>query len=166
MNTTIFYDALCGRIRTGSIASSTAVSDPVYITIDVDGIDPAIMPATGTPEPGGLSWYEILALLRATIAKKTVVACDLVELSPLPGHHGSELPLCEADLQDPDVPLRRVKDVGIRVRRTSSEPASRPFGFPPAPAIPDSASGSGGIHSPVYLLYSAPCQRLICTGGG
>ena len=43
------------------------------------------MPATGTPEPGGLSWYEILALLRATIAKKNVVACDVVELSPLPG---------------------------------------------------------------------------------
>jgi agmatinase len=48
-------------------------------------MDPAIMPATGTPEPGGLSWYEILALLRATISKKTVVACDVVELSPLPG---------------------------------------------------------------------------------
>ena len=38
------------------------------MTIDVDGMDPAIMPATGTPEPGGLSWYEILALLRATMA--------------------------------------------------------------------------------------------------
>jgi agmatinase len=51
----------------------------------VDGLDPAIMPATGTPEPGGLSWYEILALLRATIGRRTVVACDVVELSPLPG---------------------------------------------------------------------------------
>jgi N1-aminopropylagmatine ureohydrolase len=48
-------------------------------------MDPAIMPATGTPEPGGLSWYEILALLRSTIAQKNVVACDVVELSPLPG---------------------------------------------------------------------------------
>jgi len=57
----------------------------VYITIDVDGMDPAIMPATGTPEPGGLSWYEILALLRGTISKRTVVGCDVVELSPLPG---------------------------------------------------------------------------------
>ena len=43
------------------------------------------MPATGTPEPGGLSWYEILALLRATIARQNVVACDVVELSPIPG---------------------------------------------------------------------------------
>ena len=37
-----------------------SLSDTVYITIDVDGFDPAIMPATGTPEPGGLSWYETL----------------------------------------------------------------------------------------------------------
>jgi agmatinase len=58
---------------------------PVYITIDVDGMDPAIMPATGTPEPGGLSWYEILALLRKTITTRNVVACDVVELSPIPG---------------------------------------------------------------------------------
>ena len=57
----------------------------VYITIDVDGMDPAIMPATGTPEPGGLSWYEILSLLRAVIAARNVVGCDVVELSPLPG---------------------------------------------------------------------------------
>jgi agmatinase len=57
----------------------------VYITIDVDGLDPAIMPATGTPEPGGLSWYETLALLRATIERRLVVGCDVVELSPLPG---------------------------------------------------------------------------------
>jgi agmatinase len=61
------------------------LGDPVYITIDVDGMDPAIMPATGTPEPGGLSWYEMLALLRTTIERRSVVACDVVELSPLPG---------------------------------------------------------------------------------
>ena len=73
------------RSRTGSTASSTRLSDTVYITIDVDGMDPAIMPATGTPEPGGLSWYEMLALLAQAIARRTVVACDVVELSPLPG---------------------------------------------------------------------------------
>jgi agmatinase len=61
------------------------LSEKVYITIDVDGLDPAIMPATGTPEPGGLSWYEALALLRAAIERRTVVGCDVVELSPLPG---------------------------------------------------------------------------------
>ena len=83
--TTIFYDATMRRDPEWIDRVVETLGDPVYITIDVDGMDPAIMPATGTPEPGGLSWYEILALLRATIARRTVVACDLVELSPLPG---------------------------------------------------------------------------------
>ena len=85
LNTTIFYDATMRRDPHWVERVVDSLSDQVYLTIDVDGLDPAIMPATGTPEPGGLSWYEILALLRATIARKTVVACDVVELSPLPG---------------------------------------------------------------------------------
>jgi agmatinase len=63
-----------------------SLSETVYITIDVDGFDPAIMPATGTPEPGGLSWYEALALLRRVIERRTVVGCDIVELSPMAGN--------------------------------------------------------------------------------
>jgi agmatinase len=63
-----------------------SLSDTVYITIDCDGLDPAIMPAVGTPEPGGLSWYETLALLRRVIQSRRVVGCDLVELCPLPGN--------------------------------------------------------------------------------
>src|SRR2546426_4302619 len=63
-----------------------SLSETVYITIDVDGFDPAIMPATGTPEPGGLSWYEALTLLRRVIEQRTVVGCDIVELTPLAGH--------------------------------------------------------------------------------
>ncbi|MGE0450778.1 MAG: agmatinase [Vicinamibacterales bacterium] len=62
-----------------------SLGETVYITIDVDGLDPAIMPATGTPEPGGLSWYEALALLRRVIETRNVVGCDVVELAPLPG---------------------------------------------------------------------------------
>ena len=85
LNTTIFYDATMRRDPQWMERVVDSLTGPVYITIDVDGLDPAIMPATGTPEPGGLSWYEILALLRTTIANKTVVACDVVELSPLPG---------------------------------------------------------------------------------
>jgi agmatinase len=61
-----------------------SLSETVYITIDCDGMDPAIMPAVGTPEPGGLTWYEMLALLRGVTAERRVVALDLVELSPLP----------------------------------------------------------------------------------
>src|SRR6267142_6524950 len=63
-----------------------SLSEHFYVTIYVDGLDPAIMPATGTPEPGGLSWYETLALLRRVIERRTVVGCDIVELSPMPGH--------------------------------------------------------------------------------
>jgi agmatinase len=85
LNTKIFYDATMRKDPNWIDRVVDTLSGPVYITIDVDGMDPAIMPATGTPEPGGLSWYEILALLRATISRKSVVACDVVELSPLPG---------------------------------------------------------------------------------
>jgi agmatinase len=85
LNTTIFYDVSMRRDPAWIDRVVETLSDEVYVTIDVDGLDPAIMPATGTPEPGGLSWYETLALLRATIEHRTVVACDVVELSPLPG---------------------------------------------------------------------------------
>lgn len=57
----------------------------VYITIDVDGLDPSIVPSVGTPEPGGLDWHGTLALLRAVGAQKQVVAADVVELCPIPG---------------------------------------------------------------------------------
>lgn len=86
-DTTVFYDHDMRRDPDWMAKVVASLGDPVYITIDVDGMDPAIMPATGTPEPGGLSWYEILALLRATIAGRNVVACDIVELSPIPGMH-------------------------------------------------------------------------------
>ena len=62
-----------------------ALRDPVYITLDVDVFDPSIMPATGTPEPGGLDWLEILALLRHAFENHRVVGCDVVELAPIPG---------------------------------------------------------------------------------
>lgn len=85
LQTTIFYDATMRRDPKWIDRVVETLSGPVYITIDVDGLDPSIMPATGTPEPGGLSWYETLALLRATIERHDVVAADVVELSPLPG---------------------------------------------------------------------------------
>lgn len=62
-----------------------ALGDDVYITFDVDYFDPAIMPATGTPEPGGGQWYPTLELLEAVFRTKHVVGCDVVELAPLPG---------------------------------------------------------------------------------
>lgn len=61
------------------------LSDSVYLTIDVDVLDPSIMPSVGTPEPGGLDWYKTLEILRYLIGHKKVVGVDVVELSPLPG---------------------------------------------------------------------------------
>jgi agmatinase len=58
----------------------------VYITIDLDVFDPSIMPSTGTPEPGGLGWYDVLAFLRAVCGKKNVVGFDVVELCPDSGN--------------------------------------------------------------------------------
>jgi agmatinase len=84
--TTIFYDF---NMRLDSHWVDRVVdslSDDVYITIDCDGFDPAIMPAVGTPEPGGLSWYEGLALLRRVSERRHVVGCDIVELCPMPGN--------------------------------------------------------------------------------
>lgn len=58
----------------------------VYVTIDLDVFDPSIMPSTGTPEPGGLGWYQVLALLKALTEKKKVVGFDVVELCPSPAN--------------------------------------------------------------------------------
>lgn len=58
------------------------LSDNVYITFDLDALDPSIMPSTGTPEPGGLFWYETLEFLRKVFEEKNVVGFDIVELCP------------------------------------------------------------------------------------
>lgn len=57
----------------------------VYLTIDLDGLDPSIMPATGTPEPGGLGWYDLMHLIEAVVQKKRLIGADVVELCPRPG---------------------------------------------------------------------------------
>ncbi len=54
----------------------------VYITLDLDVFDPSIMPSTGTPEPGGLGWYDVLGLLESVSMKKNIVGFDVVELCP------------------------------------------------------------------------------------
>ncbi|MBX6363656.1 MAG: agmatinase [Gemmatimonadetes bacterium] len=61
------------------------LGDDVYISFDVDGFDPSLVPSTGTPEPGGLTWYPVLALLRRVFRERNVVAADVVELAPIPG---------------------------------------------------------------------------------
>ena len=58
------------------------LTENVYITFDLDGFDPSVLPATGTPEPGGLHWYETLAFLKRVFETKNVVGFDIVELCP------------------------------------------------------------------------------------
>lgn len=66
------------------------LGEDVYITFDVDGFDPTLVPATGTPEPGGLQWYPVLKLLRRVFRERTVHAADVVELAPIPGLHAPD----------------------------------------------------------------------------
>ncbi len=66
------------------------LSEKVYITVDVDGFDPAFVPGTGTPEPGGLTWRQVTALLRRVCAERQVVSADIVEVVPVPGQKVSE----------------------------------------------------------------------------
>jgi len=58
------------------------MTDDVFITFDLDALDPSIMPSTGTPEPGGLFWYETLTFLKQVFTEKNVVGFDIVELCP------------------------------------------------------------------------------------
>ena len=63
---------------------------PVYISFDVDGLDASLMPATGTPEAGGLFFLEACEFLRAVARTGNVVGADLVELAPMPGYHAAD----------------------------------------------------------------------------
>lgn len=60
------------------------LSGDVYISIDLDVFDPGIMPSTGTPEPGGLNWYQVIKLLKTVSKNKSVIGFDVVELCPSP----------------------------------------------------------------------------------
>lgn len=67
------------------------LTDHVYITFDVDGLDPSIMPSTGTPEPNGLYWAETMQILRRIGEEKSIVGFDVVELAPVGGVHHPDL---------------------------------------------------------------------------
>nr|MBA3334080.1 arginase family protein [Acidobacteriota bacterium] len=58
-----------------------SLTENVYLTIDIDGLDPSLVPTTGTPEPGGLGWYELLTLIRKLAEKRRIVGMDLVEFA-------------------------------------------------------------------------------------
>jgi agmatinase len=72
------------------------LSETVYLSIDMDGFDPSVIPGTGTPQPGGFMWHDALRLFRAVCRKKNVVGLDIVETSPVKGSNITEL--CAAKL--------------------------------------------------------------------
>lgn len=85
--TTVFYARdIVGRADWHERAID-CLGHNVYLTFDVDGLDPSIVPTTGTPEPGGLHWYETLEFLRKVASAKKIVGVDFVELSD--GHNNN-----------------------------------------------------------------------------
>jgi agmatinase len=79
--TTFFAHREQGRDLSSAVLE--ALGDPIYVTIDLDGFDPSVVPGTGTPEPGGLGWHEVLDLLRRVTANRRIVGFDIVELLPI-----------------------------------------------------------------------------------
>lgn len=74
------HELINSKSRTEQIIS--LLSKNVYITLDLDVFDISIMPATGTPEPGGLDWYQVVNLLKEVAGKRSIVGFDIVELCP------------------------------------------------------------------------------------
>src|SRR2546423_12694917 len=70
-------------------AAVDGLTDNVYLTIDIDGLDPSLVAQTGTPEPGGLGWYETIGLIRTLARKRRVVGMDLTEYSYVEGYDAS-----------------------------------------------------------------------------
>ncbi len=86
----IFYaHAIAGQTDWQQKALQT-LSKNVYLTIDLDVFDPSVLPSTGTPEPGGLRYYEVLHFLRSVFAQYNVVGFDVVELCPNPNERASD----------------------------------------------------------------------------
>ena len=74
------------RNKTAVEDAVNALTDHVYLTFDLDVLDPAIMPSVGTPEPGGLNWYDTIQFLKLLSERKKIVSFDLVELCPQTGN--------------------------------------------------------------------------------
>lgn len=83
---TMLAEDLTGSIR----RALDKLPDRIYLTIDIDAFDPSLAPGTGTPEPGGLSWQQVIALVREACRTKTIVSADIVEVTPVPGACATE----------------------------------------------------------------------------
>ena len=81
----VFYAELMYQQDYWMEDSINKMGDQVYITLDLDVFDPSIMPATGTPEPGGLDWHTVIKYLRKVFETKEIVGFDIVEFAPIDG---------------------------------------------------------------------------------
>lgn len=80
-----FFEWGRGKKPTVTEVVDAIKTDKVYLTIDVDGIDPTHMPSTGTPVPGGLEWNYTVELIKELFNRKNVIAADVVEVAPREG---------------------------------------------------------------------------------
>jgi agmatinase len=87
---TTFYAHQARPLQQHIDAIVAALPQHVYVTVDVDGLDPSVMPGTGTPEPNGLGYREVLDVIRAVAEARTLVGADVNEVRPLAGHAQTE----------------------------------------------------------------------------
>ena len=88
--TTIFAEQMQGSNDYLRLLAETVQRRSVYLTVDLDFFDPSLMPAVGTPEPGGLGWQDALEIVRTLAAHSHIIAFDCVELAPIPGLHAPD----------------------------------------------------------------------------
>ncbi|HEY3175341.1 MAG TPA: agmatinase [Candidatus Polarisedimenticolia bacterium] len=87
---TLFAWQMQGVDWAPGILEKVAPGSPVYVTVDLDYFDPTLMPATGTPEPGGGQWYPTVEFLRRLAERVRVVGFDVMELAPIRGLHAPD----------------------------------------------------------------------------
>ena len=78
------------RAQTTSVQLPDAFPENIYVTFDLDGLDPSVIAATGTPVPGGLGFYQALDLIESTLIGRRCVGIDIVELAPIDGQSVSD----------------------------------------------------------------------------
>ncbi len=87
---TLFAHEMAGRDWAPTALATIHRNSPVYVSIDLDYFDPSLMPATGTPEPGGGEWYPTLRFLKLLSERARIVGFDVMELAPIPGLHAPD----------------------------------------------------------------------------
>ncbi len=126
----------------------------VYISFDVDAFDPSLVPSTGTPEPGGLTWYPVLKLLRRVFEATTVVAADVVELAPIPGLHAPDFLVAKLVYKNDRVPGLAPLSAAVP-RRGASSPEAAGSAENRLAGV-HGRSGSRPLRSAVVAISAAP----------